>query len=272
MFTQNLHSHSTFDDGQNSLEEMALAAKAAGLHSLGYSVHTPMPFPSCWTILPERIEDYIAEVKRLKEKYSGEIALFCGAEWDLQSSIKPDGFDYVIGSIHHIARQGELPCVDNSADETRQIIRAYFQYDADAMAEAYFCQYFELAQVAAVDIVGHFDLLTKFDEQKPFFSTTSPRYLAAAGEAMDALIAAGKIFEINTGAISRGYRTTPYPSQTLLKEICARGGRITISADAHRAEDIAFGFDLAQELAISCGFTEAWQFDGRDFLPVPLGG
>jgi histidinol-phosphatase (PHP family) len=272
LILQNLHCHSTFDDGQNSLEEMARAAASAGLHSLGFSVHTPMPFDACWTISKNRISDYRQETNRLKAAYRGEIALFCGAEWDLHSSIKPYDFDYVIGSIHHIARQGELSNVDNTPEETRRIIRSFFQSDADAMAEAYFRQYFELAEVEEVDIVGHFDLLTKFDEPLPFFSEASPRYLAAAWEAMDALIEAGKIFEINTGAISRGYRTTPYPSQTLLKEICARGGKITISSDAHRAEDIAFGFDLAEKLATSCGFTELWQFDGREFLPVPLGG
>ncbi len=272
MFTQNLHTHTTFDDGQNTLEEMALAAEAAGLRSIGFSVHTPMPYPSCWTISAARLPDYFAEARRVKEHLRGQIDVFCGAEWDLYSPTAPTGFDYIIGSVHHIATGGELPCVDNSVEDTRHTLRTYFAGDADAMAEAYFRQYAALANVPEVGIVGHFDLLTKFDEQKPFFDTESPRFQAAAFSALDALIAADKIFEINTGAISRGYRATPYPSRVLLEAIHARGGKITISADAHRAEDIISGFAEAEALARACGFTELWTFDGKGFVPQQLGG
>ncbi len=270
MFTQNLHSHSTFDDGQNTIEEMALAAQAAGLTSIGISVHTPMPHPACWTIDAARLPDYFAEVRRVKEHLRGTIEVFCGAEWDLHSAIAPTGFDYVIGSVHHIAIGNDLPCVDNTAEETRRIIRQHYEGDADLMAEAYFRQYLTLAKVDEVKIVGHLDLLTKFDESSAFFDEASPRYLAAATAAIDALIAAGKVFEINSGAISRGYRTTPYPSKTLLRVISERGGKITISSDAHRVEDIICGFADSAVLARECGFTELWRFDGKDFVPEPL--
>lgn len=270
MFTQNLHTHSTFDDGQNTLEEMTLAAKNAGLQSIGFSVHTPMPYPACWTIDAARMPEYIAEVRRLQRAYRGQIDVFCGAEWDLYSPIAPARFDYVIGSIHHIPAGDSLRCVDNSVEETKYILRQSYGGDADAMAEAYFRQYEALARVNEVGIVGHFDLLTKFDEQWTFFDSDSPRFRAAATDAMDLLIAAGKIFEINTGAISRGYRTTPYPSETLLRELFARGAKVTISADAHRTQDVAFGFAEAEALARRCGYREAWQFNRMGFVAVPL--
>lgn len=272
MLTQNLHTHSTFDDGQNTLEEMARAAHAAGLGSIGFSVHAPMPKPACWTIEEHRLPDYFAEAKRVRERLLGTIDVFCGVEWDLYSAIPPKGFDYVIGSVHHLPIDSSLPCVDNSAVETRRIIRDYYAGDADAMAEAYYRQYHALAQIKEVDIVGHFDLLTKFNEEQPTIDETSPRYLTAALSAMVVLIAAGKIFEINTGAISRGYRTTPYPSETLLRALHERGGKITISGDSHRVEDIAFGYDQAMQLARDCGFTELWTFDGKGFIPQQLGG
>ena len=98
------------------------------------------------------------------------------------------------------------------------------------------------------------------------------RPFAGRLEAVDVLIAAGKIFEINTGAISRGYRTTPYPSAMLLREIVRRGGRITVSADAHRAQDVTCQFAESEALARACGATELWQFNGKGFEPVQLGG
>ena len=271
MIKQNLHTHSTFDDGQNTLEEMTLAAIAAGLTSLGFSVHTPMPYEACWTIPAGRMPDYIAEVRRLKEVYRGQIDIYCGAEWDLYSAERALGFDYVIGSIHHIPRNNMLYGVDSSIEETRQYLAA-FGGSADAAAEAYFCQYEALSKVEEVDIVGHIDLLTKFDEQRAFFDPDSARFREAAIAAIDALIAHDKIFEINTGAISRGYRTTPYPSRALLGEISARCGKITISADAHRAQDVNFQFAESEALALACGFTEVWQFNGKEFEPISIGG
>jgi len=272
LITQNLHTHSTFDDGQNTLEEMVLSAKDAGLTSIGFSVHTPMPFEDGWgwTISEERLPEYKAEVRRLRDRYRGQIVVYCGAEWEMLSPKAHSGFDYVIGSIHHIFWEGEAYSVDAAAEHSARYLERVFHGNTDAAAEAYFSQYADLAKVKEVDIVGHFDLLTKFDEQRQLYNPDSPRYQAAAEKAMDALIAADKIFEINTGAISRGYRTTPYPSHTLLTAIRARGGKITISADAHRTQDIAFGFREAEALAISCGFTEIWQLDGAGFVPVAL--
>ena len=271
MITQNLHTHSTFDDGQNTMEEMVRAAISAGLTSLGFSIHTPMPYPACWTIPSGRMADYIAEARRLKSAYQDQIAVYCGAEWDLYSAERALGFDYVIGSIHHIPANNMLYGVDSTPDETRQYLRA-FGGSADAAAEAYFHQYEALSKIEGVDIAGHLDLLTKFDEQGNFFQPDSARFREAALSAVDVLIAAGKIFEINTGAISRGYRTTPYPSATLLREIVRRGGKITVSADAHRAQDVNFQFAESEALARACGATELWQFNGKGFEPIPIGG
>ena len=272
MIRQNLHTHSAWDDGANSLEEMALSAAAAGLDSLGFSIHSYMPFPSFWTIQESRLPDYTLAVRNLRDALKGIIAIHHGVEWDLLSTMPLDGFDYVIGSIHHIHARGLESCVDNTPEMTKEYIRELFDGSADAAAEAYFAQYASLAKVAKVDIVGHFDLLTKFDETDSCFDADSPRFRAAALSAMDALVAADKIFEINTGAISRGYRKTPYPSRALLLELARRKAKITVSADAHAASDVAFGFAEAEALAYDCGFREVWQFDGRGFVPVPIGG
>lgn len=95
-------------------------------------------------------------------------------------------------------------------------------------------------------IVGHFDLLTKFDEKEHFFDETSLRYRAAALDAMDALVSAGKIFEVNTGAISRGWRTTPYPSRWVLEQLKRRNAQVTISSDSHGVGTVDCAFDRAK--------------------------
>ena len=87
---------------------------------------------------------------------------------------------------------------------------------------------------------------------------------------MERLVRAGKLFEINTGAISRGYRQTPYPAEPLLRLLREMDGKILFTADAHRACDVAFGYAEAVELARRCGFDTFWRLTEEGFVPAPL--
>ena len=116
--------------------------------------------------------------------------------------------------------------------------------DAALVAE---CQ--AVADKTGADIIGHFDILTKFHEQTPLFDLSHPRYIAAWKAAADKLLAKNVIFEINTGAIARGRRTFPYPNEDILLYLAERGARFCINSDCHYSEKIDFWFDEAQKLA-----------------------
>lgn len=274
MTTQNLHMHSAWDDGKNTAEEMILASMAAGLTSVGISLHAPMGFETDWAPDVSVIPAYQKEVRALGEKYADSIRVYCGVEWDTLSPVDPAEFDYAIGSVHNLPVEGmdksQYPPVDASAGITQKLISAYFDGDCDAAAKRYFEQYALVAAQPHVQIVGHFDLITKFDERHHFFRPESPVYKKAAREAMEALVASGKIFEINTGAISRGYRTTPYPAPELLRQLHAMNGRVTITADAHHADGVVCAFDQAEQLARACGFEEIWILEGKEFIPLKI--
>ena len=78
------------------------------------------------------------------------------------------------------------------------------------------------------------------------FDESHPRYVAAWQKAADALLKTGKSFEINTGAISRGYRVTPYPSPDILAYLKARGAKLFLSSDSHAANTLCYQFDKWQ--------------------------
>ena len=118
--------------------------------------------------------------------------------------------------------------------------------------------------------MGHFDLVTKFNEGGRLFDEADPRYLSAAREALDALTGRDVIFEINTGAMSRGYRSAPYPSPALLDFLRDRGGRICVTSDSHSASTILHAFPQARELAKSRGFREVWVLTKSGFCPEAL--
>lgn len=271
MIHQNLHMHTTFDDGAHSPQEMIEASIAAGLTSVGVSLHSPMPFENDWAPPLCVVGGYLEEMERMKRLFAGRIAVYAGIEWDvLSTGLALNAFDYVIGSAHHLPVGGRYPAVDDSAQTMRRVLDDDFGGDADAMAAAYFEQVARVARKPEVDIVGHFDLLTKFNAQHAFFDETGAAYRRAALEAMEELVRAGKIFEVNTGAISRGYRHTPYPARPLLIALREMGGRVTVSADAHDVRGVACAFDAAEQLVKACGFTQVWQLEGRTFVPVSV--
>ena len=129
------------------------------------------------------------------------------------------------------------------AEKQREGVEKYFGGDWYAFAEAYYATMARVVEVTKCDIIGHFDLITKFIEQDPQFNVNHPRYVKAWQSAADILLKTGKPFEINTGAISRGYRTSPYPAGAIRDYIRAHGGKLILSSDSHQKETIAYRFD-----------------------------
>ena len=271
MIVQNLHTHTCFCDGKNTPEEMVLGAISLGCRSLGFSGHAPLPVGGeGWAMNPDQVPRYRREVLDLREKYAGQLDIYLGLEQDIDSPPAQGHWDYLIGSVHNLTVEGTCFSVDDSATVLRNAVLRYFDGDPLALAEAYYRKVSQVAEVTGCQIVGHFDLLTKFNEDGTFFNEESPRYRKAALSALDALSGQGLVFEINTGAISRGYRTTPYPAPFLLRELSRRGESICITSDSHSADTILYGFSQAAELARSCGFKEAMVLTRQGFIPQEL--
>ena len=271
MLTQNLHTHTTFDDGAASPMEMAQAALDAGLSSLGFSAHATMPYENDWCLTDDRLPAYLAEIARVKEAFRGRLAVYNGLELDGISAQDTADFDYVIGSLHHIdLGGGDTPSIDYTAPITRDALAQYFRGNVKAMTEVYFAQYEALVNDPRIDIVGHFDLIAKFSESNGLFDAHDPFFLDCAIQAMEPLVAAGKIFEVNTGATARGLRSEPYPSIPLLHRLHEIGGKVTVTSDAHSVEVIAHAFADTEALLKTIGFREVWIFDGNGFVPIKL--
>ena len=250
----NLHTHTTFADGKHTAEEVVLSAIDAGMDVLGFSEHSFHSHPTVFGMKsPEREKEYRQEIERLKVVYADRIKILCGIEQDSQSGVPTDVYDYVIGSVHYISLNGELCSVDHTAEITLNAIKKHCGGDPIAYAKAYFEAVARVEEVTQCDIVGHFDLLTKFDERAAIFDTSDPRYIKAGLEALDALLEKDVIFEVNTGAMSRGYRTTPYPAPIFLRRIAEKRGNVVLSSDAHNKSHLTYGFDAALQIIKASG-------------------
>lgn len=249
----NFHTHSNFCDGKDSPEELVKAALNKGFFALGFSSHSYTEMDKSFALSPENAKKYRDEIAALKEEYKGRIELYCGIEQDYFSDEPTGCYDYIIGSVHYVLKNGEYIAVDDTARIVKDAVDRLYGGDFDALAEDYFSLVTKAPEKTNADIIGHFDLVSKFSDKNGYGE--SPRFLAAAEKAIKALIPYGLPFEINTGAMARGVRTIPYPSPKILKIIRKHGGEIMLSSDCHDKNYLNFAFDRAADLARKTGFT-----------------
>ena len=269
-YLQNLHTHTTYCDGKDTPVEMIESAIAQGFDSLGFSGHSFTFYSQAIPMSLEGTEEYKKEITALKKTYEGKIDLFLGLEFDLHSGVDLSGYDYTIGTCHYLKLGEEYVGFDRSADAVQEVIDKYFDGNGMAFSKEYYAQLSTLPDYGNFDIIGHFDIHTKNIEKVPFFDVDSKEYLDSAFGAISALKGKIPFFEVNTGAISRGYRTTPYPSLPILKELKRQGFGATISSDCHDARNLKAGFAEARELLIEAGFTEKYILTKNGFCAVEL--
>lgn len=241
---EDFHVHTTYCDGKNTPEEMVQAAIRKGMTRIGFSGHAYQPFDEEPCMSEEGTIAYKREIAALKEKYKGQIEIFCGVEQEYFSPASTEGYDYVIGSVHYLNVGDLLVCIDQSEEEFCAVAERYFGGDMIAMAEAFFRLEADVVRQTGADIIGHFDIITKYNEGGRLFDESDPRYIAAWKAAVDALIPYGKPFEINTGAVCRGHKSEPYPALPILTYIREQGGSVLLSGDTHQADALCGQFEI----------------------------
>ncbi len=268
MITTNFHTHTVFCDGKNTPEEMVMAAIEKGFTSLGFSGHSFFEPESDISMSIESQKEYFRQVNELKVKYADKIEIFCGIEQDIFSDEPIFDYEYRIGSVHNVFKNGKYYDIDLSPESTKNTVDTVYGGDFDSFAEDYFSLVGEVLEKTKADIIGHIDLVSKFSETLGYGQ--SDRFLTACEKAIIKLVPFNKPFEINTGAMSRGHRTIPYPTPEILVLIKKHGGKIAFSSDCHDKDFLDFGFKEAVELALGAGFKEHAVItkNGIKYLPI----
>jgi len=241
--SSNLHTHTVYCDGHDTPEELVETALSLGCDCIGFSGHSftdiPEDEPFCMT--REGTKEYKACIRRLNQVYAGRITVLLGVEQDYFSEESTEDYEYVIGSVHYVYKDGVYLPVDASAKAQLAAVEKYYHGDFYAFIEDYYALVADVYRKTRCDIVGHFDLITKFNEKGELFDTAHPRYIAAADRALDSLLGENTAFEINYGAIARGYRKTPYPEEWILQRLKKSGAKLIRTSDCHRKEQLLFG-------------------------------
>ena len=275
-YLQNLHTHTVFCDGANTPEELINEALHKGFDSIGFSGHSYMKrLPKESTMTLENNEKYRREIQLMKEKYNDKIKVFCGIEADFHSKVDLSGYDYLIGSVHYLAKDGIFLDFDRTdlvypQYAMKRFLDEFYEGDGMKFVKAYYETLARLPEHGAYDIIGHYDLIVKHNEAMHFVDETSKEYRNCAIEAAEALAGKIKLFEVNTGAIARGYRSIPYPAPFIMKELKRLGFGAVISSDCHKKENLDFRFETARQVLKECGFEERFVLTENGFTAVAV--
>ena len=257
----NCHTHTTYCDGENTPEEIVLSAIEKGFSSIGFSSHGYTPFDLGYCM--KDTGGYIEEISQLKRKYRKEIEIYCGVEEDAFSCVDRQCFDYIIGSSHYFNIDGKYYSIDSDYDCFKKCLEV-FNYDVIKLSKTYYSNLCDYIKKRKPDIIGHFDLITKFDEIDSQRFLSNAEYINTAQMYIKEVLKSDCIFEVNTGVISRGYRDYPYPCENLLYTIRKEDGKITLSSDSHEISTLSYDFDETKRKLKDIGFKYVYAlYNGR---------
>lgn len=257
----NYHSHCSFCDGKAPMEEFVEAAVRQGFTAYGISSHAPLPFSASWTLRRSEVPAYLAEFKRLKEKYKGEIDLYAGMEIDYLNPVQHPAIgyfqhlplDYRIGSVHLIyTPEGEIIDTDTSPENFRKLWKEQFQGDLKRMLATYFEASMRLVEAGGFDFVGHANKIFYNAEQSCPGITEEDWYKRKISDFFTFVAEKGLMVEINTKAYSRkGCFFPNIRDWEILRELQIP---IVVNSDAHRPELVNAGRPQALQQLKEKGF------------------
>jgi histidinol-phosphatase (PHP family) len=264
------HSGQFCSHAQGTLEEVIQAYVARDFAWVGITEHMPPTQDrfmygeereAGFTLgdLLERFDCYMAEGRRLQEKYADKIEIFIGFETEAYAGAMAlarqliDRYrpDYLLAGIHHVA---DLP-FDSGPEDYKRAVRACKD------VESLYCRYFDLQlevmQTLQPKVIAHFDLIRIFDEayaqrwQSPVIRQRIERNL-------DHVARNGMILDYNVAALRKGM-SEPYIARPILERVRQLGIPVVPGDDSHGPDLVGAHIDDGIAILEGEGFSTVWQ-------------
>lgn len=261
------HMHSQYSgDSDATQEDMLSAARKKGLSGICFTDHLDIDYPNEPEAFLLDLPNYSASIQALQHKLNtsrkendADFFLCMGIELGLQphlASLHADilsqyPFDFVIGSSHvvHGFDPYYPPFWENHSEK-----EGYLEYFESILEN--------IAAFDGFDVYGHIDYVVRYGPHKNQFYTYE-QYADVIDEILRQLIAHGKGIEINTGGFKYGLGH-PNPTEEIIARYRELGGEIiTIGADAHKPEHVAFDFEKVPNILKAAGFSYFTVFKNR---------
>jgi histidinol-phosphatase (PHP family) len=280
MITTNFHTHSVFCDGEGTLLHFIEAAIAKNMTALGFSSHAPLPFDTKWAMKSSDFMSYCQSVQFLKSKYVDDIYLYLGAEVDYIPGVTSPGdskyrrynVDYTIGSVHFVGRtdNDEYWDVDWNEEKFEWGLNKIFHGDIKKTVREYYQLITEMTEKAEPSIIGHLDIIKKFNGDERYFAQNDAWYRNLVTQTLDTIAKSKSIVEVNTRGLKTSLTQELYPSPWILKICLEKNIPVTINNDAHKPEELLENSGETAQILREIGFTEYYVMGTTMWKPVPL--
>ena len=244
----NLHSHTQFCDGRDSMEAIADAARDAGMVYLGFTPHSPVPIKSPCNMLMKQLDEYYAETDRLREKHVGVMEVgrsleidYLGPDYGPHVDImQRQPLDYRLGSVHFVPNQsGVLLDCDGRFERFAGYLKDGYGDDLRYVVEKYFEQVLMMIERGGFELLGHFDKIAGNASQAWPGLEDERWYEALIDDVVSGAASNGLVVEINTKAYAEKGRF--YPAERWWNKLIEAGVAVAIDSDVHSASKIMSG-------------------------------
>ena len=273
MIITDLHLHTKYSHGANTVQEMYTEAKNHGLMIIGFSEHSPRPLNFNYTHeyrkkLQESLPRYVEDVTTLRdtESHNGMQVLF-GMEMDwlegeedfATKSAHAFDFDYLIGSVHFIGHWG--------FDDGREPWNKATQEECFEWYEAYFSAWEKMISSNLYNIAAHPDLIKIFSVERFHEWLAIEKNQKQVEHCLQILKETGMAMEISSAGLRKACSEI-YPCREIMEMAASLRIPITFASDAHKVSEVAFGFEALEGYAKSYGYTEYVYFNHGKMLSV----
>lgn len=261
MIQADMHMHTWFStDSEACPRDMADEAVRKGLKTICFTDHFDKDDLEWGEEGIFDVDAYFVEMQKLQEEYAGKLNIRIGIELGLRTYLKDYyeeltkkyPFDFVIGSVHNVPykkdAEGNILYTDPAAEKlfTDRTDKEAYRLMMETTLE-------NVRTSDCFQTLGHLDYVVRYGKSREKeYSYTD--YADIIDEILKLLIEKEKGLEVNSAGLKYGLPFA-HPHPDVLKRYHELGGEIiTIGADAHKPEHIAYDFAKAEEILKSCGF------------------
>ena len=253
MICADLHIHTQYSwDSTSTLEQYCESAIEKGIKHICFTDH--------YEVEPEdpgygyyEIDRYFEGIKRVQDKYSGQIDVLAGVEFaephhdkKLFEKFKTYPFDFILGSIHWAHNSFAEGIMD-------------LGYSYQESCAFYYQEMKNMVEYGGFDAVSHFDLLKRYHGDTIYTQEM-------IREIMELAVRNNILIEINTSSVRRSH-LLPMPDHNILEIYHKAGGEyVTLGSDGHHHREVGADFEAAiQELPVGMG---TGYFRKHRFIPL----
>ena len=267
MIQADMHMHTCFStDSEACPRDMADEAVRKGVKTICFTDHFDKDDLEWGEEGIFDVDAYFVKMQKLQEEYAGKLNIRIGIELGLRTYLKDYyeeltkkyPFDFVIGSVHNVPykkdAEGNILYTDPAAEKlfTDRTDKEAYRLMMETTLE-------NVRTSDCFQTLGHLDYVVRYGKSREKeYSYTD--YADIIDEILKLLIEKEKGLEVNSAGLKYGLPFA-HPHPDVLKRYRELGGEIiTIGADAHKPEHIAYDFAKAEEILKSCGFKYYTEF------------